>query len=206
MINAIIKELDKYPNNKPIYADELFKLVTAEKLMKREIFNVYLARLAQRGMIARHEKGVYFKPVRTVFGNTKLNRLTLFQEKFLKTKNGIVGFITGPTFLNRIGLTTQESRLFYIATNQVENAYTDQKANVFITKAPMDVDDTNYKYYQLLFALRDIEKYHFDIDQPYKILSEYIEENKLDYRLLLKYAGKLENQGVLCKLALIALV
>jgi hypothetical protein len=160
--------------------------------------------LVKKGTLARHQRGIYYKPVSTIFGMSKLNQITILEQKYIRTPNGVVGFITGPSFLNRIGITNQESKLIYVATKGITNTFTDLKNKAFVKKAPDDLDETNSIYYQLLFALSDYEKYPIDVDQPLKVFNEYIRKNSLDYKLLLSYAGKISNQNILKKLAMVA--
>lgn len=206
MIDTIREALNHYPQNTPINTTDLFDYIQSKQTMRRDVFNVYLARLVKKGTLARHQRGIYFKPVLTVFGISKLNQIAILEQKYIRTHDGVVGFITGPTFLNRIGITTQEPKSIYIATRGIINSFTDIKNKAFIKKAPDDLNETNSIYYQFLFALSDYEKYPIDVDQPLVVFSEYIRKNNLDFKLLLGYAGKMSNQNVLNKLAQVAQV
>jgi len=204
MIDTILSALNYYPQNTPISTADLFDIVQSKQSMQKDVFNVYLARLVKKGVLARHHRGIYYKPISTVFGYSKLSQNTLLEQKYIRTREGIVGFITGPTFLNRIGITTQEPKLIYIATKGIPNTFSDPKMNAFIKKAPSDLDEANSIYYQFLFALLDYEKYPIDVDQPLVVFSEYIKKNNLDYKILLGYAGKMSNRNILIKLAQVA--
>lgn len=204
MIDTILEALNYYPQNTPISTTDLFDYIQSKQAIRKDIFNVYLARLVNKGTLARHQRGIYYKPVSTIFGMSKLNQITILEQKYIRTPNGVVGFITGPSFLNRIGITNQEPKLIYVATKGITNTFSDLKNKAFIKKAPDDLDETNSIYYQLLFALSDYEKYPIDVDQPLTVFNEYIRKNNLDYKFLLSYAGKMSNQNVLKKLAMIA--
>ncbi|MBZ5857544.1 DUF6088 family protein [Flavihumibacter profundi] len=75
-----------------------------------------LSRLVQTGEIVRVEKGKYYKPRQTRFGTLRPSEnevVKMVTEKGSQT----IGYITGITLYNKLGLTTQVSNVLVIARN-----------------------------------------------------------------------------------------
>ena len=75
-----------------------------------------LSRLVAAGKIVRLSKGQFFKPEKTEFGLLQPIEFQIVKE-LLEGKNKIVGYITGVSIYNKLGLTTQVSNTIQIGTN-----------------------------------------------------------------------------------------
>ena len=116
------------------------------------------------------------------------------------------GYVTGAKLFNLMGLTTQVPRNTDIATNACpnNNKYEIDKYNVVIRKPKIKVTNDNYMYLQLLDILANNDRIHVEVQNEEEILYNYIEEYKLDFEKLLKYARETNNKKALNKLWVLA--
>ena len=96
------------------YVAERLLLDTA---MVKKTVNVNMARLEKEGQIMRLTKGIYCRRVKTAFGYYTPDKETLFCKQLLRKENEIIGYETGLSALNRIGLVSQMPKRRCIATN-----------------------------------------------------------------------------------------
>lgn len=86
------------------YVAEQLQLETAT--VKKTV-NVNMARLEKEGQIVRLTKGIYCRKVKTAFGYYTPDKETLFCKQLLRNENEVIGYETGLSALNRIGLVSQ---------------------------------------------------------------------------------------------------
>jgi len=115
-----------------------------------------LSRLTQSGKIVRVEKGKYYKPRNTRFGTLRPAESEIIKTLTVKN-NQVVGYLTGITLYNQLGLTTQVSNTLVIARNsrlpvKEINGYKIR----FITKT-FKFKKEDIFLLQLLDAIRDIK-------------------------------------------------
>ena len=96
------------------YVAKQLHLETAE--VKKTV-NVNMARLEKEGQIMRLTKGVYCRKVKTAFGYYTPDKEILFCKQLLRDENEVIGYETGLSALNRIGLVSQMPKKRCIATN-----------------------------------------------------------------------------------------
>ncbi len=72
----------------------------------KPITNVTLKRLADRGLIERFQKGVYYRAKQTAFGKARPREELLEAQLLTCRGNEIIGYETGFSLMNKIGLTT----------------------------------------------------------------------------------------------------
>ena len=75
-----------------------------------------LNRMVEKGIITKLSKGRYYKPRKTIFGQLKPSPEEIVKD--LLTKDGkAIGYLTGYSVFNQLGLTTQISNIIEIGTN-----------------------------------------------------------------------------------------
>ena len=203
-MKRILEYLKKYNVNTPIYIDEVYLALNNELNIQRKVFNVYITRIEKRGIIKRFKRGVYYIPIETPFGMSKLNNRELVFNHYVMNSKETLGFITGPTFLNKIGVTTQEPNLTYIASKAVKNNRRDLKNKIFLRKAPSVLNKDNARYFQLLNALEDLDKYNVDVNDAYQHLNEYVKQSDLRFEDILKFAKYYKGNALYKKIGRIA--
>lgn len=209
---AFINDLiNKIPAGSPIFTTEITSIVVKELHLDlnraRKIVNTSLNRLKGTS-IENFRKGIYYKPKVTVFGKTPLNPTQIIFKRYVAQENEIVGYETGASFLQKLGLTTQLSKNYYIATNLVNHKGNkiDNELKVVLRKPKVTIDKNNVKYLQVLDAVENKDRITVDASNPLKIINDFIEQNYLDFKLLVALASTKYPKEVLARLIKIAQV
>jgi predicted transcriptional regulator of viral defense system len=164
----------------------------------KPIINVTLKRLADKGVIERFQKGVYYRVKQTAFGKTRPSDEFLEAQLLTRRGNEIIGYETGHSLMNRIGLTTLVPKKREIATN----AYRKNINSRFIIarKPAITVNSNNFRYLQFLDVVRDLPEAHVDTENPRRLLHAFAEKNELDTVKTLAYARQHYPQKTLLNL------
>lgn len=104
--------LEMFGKNEPIFLSDIRYEDYSDIWLKKE-----LAKLCDSGQVIRYERGIYYIPVKTPFGNSILNPNRIIERKYLSEKGNRIGFYTGITALQQAGLSTQMSNIPEIQTN-----------------------------------------------------------------------------------------
>lgn len=206
----IMGNIEGVPFGVPIYTQEVAKnlaLAFDIDLKKAKgLVNVNLKRIADKSDLERYQKGIYYKAKATPFGRTKLNPGLLAHNAYVKRGGKVIGYETGPSFLNRIGLASQLTKHTYFATNVFKHngSRTDEDKKAIIRKPPETVNEGNYKYLQLLDAIENKDKVTIDALHPERIVLKYIADNELDFAKIVAFAAKSYKKEVLLQLGDIA--
>lgn len=114
-----------------------------------------LSRLASKGIIKRFEKGKYFKPKEGAFGAVPLQENQII-ESIIKDNGILTGYLTGSAAYNKMGLTTQMSNEYTIATYEFRKPYQKGRIKARFVKTYCDITESNIPLLQLLDAFKDI--------------------------------------------------
>ena len=115
-----------------------------------------LSRLTKKGVITRLARGKYYKPQQSKFGNSRpresavINALTIRQNKR-------IGYLTGLSVYNQLGLTSQVSNTLVIATANPLQPKNIEGYKVKYVRRNTSFLDEDIPLLQLLDALRDIK-------------------------------------------------
>ncbi len=147
-----------------------------------------LERLLKKGVIRKMSKGLFYKPILSIFGELQPND----EEKlkpYLFKKGKRVAYITGASLYNQMHLTTQMAFKLKIASDRrinVNKGYIKAKS----VKSYAEVTEDNYQVLGLLDALKDIK--HIPDCSPsdaVKLLSLRIgEKDKAEISVIIQYA------------------
>ena len=136
----------------PIFTEDIYNYATKiyreeYKKINRQVLNQYIKRIidAEKN-IERHQKGIFYKAKNTPFGNKPLNDRILIQKTYMFEHTEIIGFETGPSYAQKIGLTTQLPKMTYIMTNKIKNKRIDNNKNLVLMGAKANITKENYKY------------------------------------------------------------
>jgi predicted transcriptional regulator of viral defense system len=120
-----------------------------------EAMAAILSRLAAKGIIRRFEKGKYFKPQEGMFGEVPL-KTDQIVESLIKENGHLIGYVTGAVAYNNMGLTTQISNEYTIATYQFRKPIQKGRVKARFVKAYCGITEVNIPQLQLLDAIKDI--------------------------------------------------
>lgn len=146
-----------------------------------------------------YQKGIYYRTTETAFGEIGINKEQLIADKYLLPD---IGYETGPAVLHRMGLTTQMPRERLLATNTAKNCMrADKKLGVVIRPPKVEVTAGNKAYLQTLDVLDMMGRTPVDEKQPYFVVAKHIQEQKLQYDILLALADHYYHQNTVLQLA-----
>ena len=152
----------------------------------KPLTNVTLKRLADKGLIERFQKGVYYRARQTVFGTARPSE-ELIEAQLLTRRGGeIIGYETGFSLMNKIGLTTLVPAKREIATNAYRRNVGDR--SIVVKKPVVTVNAKNFRYLQFLDVIRDLPKAHVDTENPRALLRAFAKSTELDTVKALTYA------------------
>lgn len=208
----VLEYIEQYPEDEPIFIEDIKKYVIqqCENNNKKESVlrnvNVILNRLKNEGIIKVEYKGVYYKPIISMFGEVPLNTNKLRKLKYLEDKDGnIKGYIVGAKLFNKLGLTTLVPNVTDIVTNECKyHKQYDERLRTYITKPKIEITNENYRYLQFIDILDNKDNIHIEAKNADEILYRIIEECKLDFEKIIKYARETNNRKVLDKLFILA--
>ncbi len=207
-VDYIKKEIEKYNYGDPIYISQLTEqfsrdfMIDSEQAQKK--ISVIFARLRKNENLKLrfYRKGIYYKTKDTVFGEIGIKKSILIENKYLINNSG---YISGLSFLNMIGLSTQIPAKFSITSNRIKNSVRyDDTLDVYVYSPKITINSENIKYLQLLDCISILEKSPVDVENPHKIIMDYVVLNDLDFKKMLGYAYLCYGQNVVNTLAKIA--
>lgn len=209
----ITKYVDKVAAGVPIYTEDTAKVVamhfSTDPEQARKVVNVTFKRLIGCNEVTeliRFQKGIYYKPKKTAFGRSLLNPMQIVMENYVRKGNNEFGYETGASLLNKLGLTTQIPKYRYFATNRC-NRYgdnVDEKLKIVLRKPVTVVNATNRAYLQILDALQNKDKTTIDAVDAQERLTNFVEQNNLDFRKLIAFAQKYYGREVILRVAELA--
>ncbi len=123
----------------------------------REAVIKALNRLAASGRIAKLSKGKFYKSESTPFGNLEPDRYQIVKD--ILEKNGrIVGYLTGLSIYNQLGLTTQVSNTLQIGKNEVRPKFKRGNYTIAVIRQKNTITKDNIPLLQVLDAMRYIKQ------------------------------------------------
>ncbi|UKI14062.1 MAG: hypothetical protein L6V85_08120 [Clostridiales bacterium] len=97
----------------------------------------------------RYQKGIYYKTVHTPFGVAGIDTTELIKRTYLVNGDDVIGYESGPSYMNKIGLTTQMPNMTYIVTTRTRYTTEDKKTeyillNLLFKSIEIITDTCNY--------------------------------------------------------------
>ena len=208
----VLEYIEQYPEDEPIFIEDIKMHIiqkcedeTKQENVLKNI-NVNLNRIKNEGIIKAEYKGVYYKPIITMFGEMGLDKKKLMQLKYLEDREGnIKGYIVGAKLFNKLGLTTLVPNVTDIVTNECKyHKQYDKKLRAYITKPKIEITNENYRYLQFIDILVNKDNINIEAQNENEILYSIIEECDLKFEKIIKYARETNNKKVMDKLFVLA--
>ena len=124
---------------------------------KKEAVIKALNRMVVSGKIAKLAKGKYYKPESTPFGNLEPNQFQVVKD-LLEEDGKVIGYLTGYSVFNQLGLTTQVSNTIQIGRNEIRPALKRDRYTIKFIKQKNTITKEYVPLLQLLDAIRYIKK------------------------------------------------
>lgn len=180
----------------PLYTNEIYEYVKSKSPdTDKATFNMTLQRYEKSNpYFMRYQKGIYYRTVYTPFGLAGINMTELIKRKYLVNGNEVIGYESGPSYMNKIGLTSQMPNMTYIVTSKTRYTTEDKKHGLYLIKPVFPVNRDNYRYLQLLDMIDNKMKVKMEADNYQEILRKQIDTFSLSFERLIGYAQYYNNK------------
>lgn len=150
--------MENYGYNEPIFLNDLAIEGLSDNAVRQSV-----KRLVASGFLERYDNGIYYIPKRDgLLGKSYLDPSMVIMRRYVQNKSEIYGYLTGISFANQLGLTTQMPAVIEIVTNREASngrMITVGSQRVRIKKPAITVRDSNAELLQLLDTIGQAEKY-----------------------------------------------
>ena len=177
--------LEIFGKNEPIFLSDIHYEDYSDIWLKKK-----LAKLCESNQVIRYERGIYYIPVKTPFGNSILNPNRIIERKYLSEKGNRIGFYTGITALQQAGLSTQMSNIPEIQTDNENSKLRRVKVGnqeVILRKSRVKIDNDNIFVLQFLEMMNSTSSGYFD-DERKAVIKSWIRKCNISQELVTKYA------------------
>lgn len=170
--------LENYGYNEPIFLNDLQIDNLSNNAVRQSV-----KRLLASGFLERYDNGIYFIPKQDGLLDKKyLDPLLVVMRKYVQSKTETFGYVTGVTFINQLGLTTQLPATIEIVTNKEStNGRTIMVGNqkVRIKKTTFPISEKNVELLQFLDCVAQAEKYtEFPIEETVDTMLSYVKKKQ----------------------------
>ncbi len=160
--------------------------------MSDENLRYHLKKLTDDGVICRFDVGVYYFPKANILGETMtLSADTVAVHKYIKRKEKRIGYYSGYTLANRMGLSSQVPFTEEITSNFAPapvRKLTIKNRKYILRRPAVEITEENVQVLQFLDCLKDIEKCaEEDLDVCGKILSKYAADHRITKNMIDKF-------------------
>jgi len=124
---------------------------------KREATIKALNRLVSAGKIVKLAKGKYYKSEKTPFGVLQPSQSQIVKD-LLEDKGKLIGYLTGYSIYNQLGLTTQVSNTIQIGRNEIRPSTKRGRYIISFIKQKNTITKENIPFLQVLDAIKYIKK------------------------------------------------
>lgn len=156
MLKAYLME--NYGYNEPIFINELSIDGLSQNAVRQSV-----KRLTAIGFLERYDNGIYYIPrFDGLLGKSYLDPTEVIMRKYVENKSDKYGYVTGLSFANQLGLTTQMPAMIEIVTNRESTngrIITLGNQRVRVKSSPIIVSESNAELLQLLDSVGQAERY-----------------------------------------------
>lgn len=183
--------IENYGYNEPIFLNEL-----SIEGMSKNALRQAIKRLNKSGFLKRYDNGIYYIPKSSgVLSTSYLDPLKVITYKYIENEKDKYGYLTGLSFANQLGLSTQMSSVIEIVSNNEATRgriVTIGNQKVKVEKPNIEVTNENASLLQLLDMISSAEKYsELSEEETYDVLKKYIKDNKFSKKQLIDASSSL---------------
>jgi len=170
--------MENYGYNEPIFLNDLSIEGLSENAVRQSV-----KRLVANGFLERYDNGIYYIPKQGgLLGKSYLDPFLVIMRKYVQNKSETYGYVTGISFANQLGLTTQMPAVIEVVTNrEATNGRMIMVGNlkVRIKKPSVTISDSNADILQLLDSIGQAEKYtELPLDETIDTMISYIKKKR----------------------------
>lgn len=180
--------LKNYSPGEPIFYKDISIGSSADSMRHQ------FAMLLKTGKIAKYGNGTFFLPKKSLLGGEPfISTDAVVFSKYISRKDGIIGYYSGLTFANQLGVTYQVPVVKEIVSNNCSSNARKIALNgreYQIRKPKFKVTDENHKVLQLLSFLENYRKYtDYESGDASEKVRAYTKSNGITQEQLFKHAG-----------------
>lgn len=185
--------LNLYGYNEPILYNEINYKNYSRPWLQKELIS-----LCEQGRLMRFEKGIYYIPSVTMLGVSRMDAKKVIKKKYIDNGKDIIGYYSGVTFLNMLGLSTQVPNVAEIYTNN-ENSRIRKtpvgSQKVILRKSRKKVSRDNVAVLSFLELMNFTDAKFYD-NEKIEIVKQYIENNGITQEDILEYAPSFPDKAM----------
>ena len=177
--------LDTYGRNEAILSHEIAFQGYSAPWIKKALKN-----LCDEGKVVRFQRGVYYIPEDTPLGRGRLDPRKVIAKKYICDGSGIIGYFSGLTFLNMLGLSSQMPNVLELYTNKEPSRVREVPVGsqrVLLRRARTAIDSDNAATLSFLELMNFTDAAFYDAGKK-KTVAAYIEDNGITRSSIAKYA------------------
>lgn len=170
--------MENFGYNEPIFLNDLSVAGLSENAVRQSV-----KRLVAGGFLERYDSGVYYIPKKGgLLDKSYLDPSLVIIRKYVQNKFETYGYVTGISFANQLGLTTQIPAVIEVVTNRESTngrIITVGNLKVRVKKPAVTVSDSNAELLQLLDSIGQAEKYtELPMKETIDILISYVKQKR----------------------------
>jgi hypothetical protein len=127
-----------------------------DEVNQREAVIKALNRMVASGKLMKVSRGKYYKPENTPFGQLHPSESQIVKD-LLEDNGKVVGYLTGYSVFNQLGLTTQVSNTIQIGRNQMRSGLKRGKYTISFISQKNTITKENTPLLQILDAIRYVK-------------------------------------------------
>ncbi len=131
--------------------------VVLGEVTNREAVIKALNRLVEKGVIKKLSRGKYYKPEVTVYGSVLPVQAQIVKD-LMESNGKVIGYLTGYSVYNELGLTTQVSNTIQIGSNDVRPAFKRDRYTISFIQQKNPINKRNIPMLQVLDSIRYIRE------------------------------------------------
>jgi len=124
---------------------------------KAEAIIKSLNRMVVSGKLKKISKGRFYKPEKTPFGELEPSEYQVAKD-LLEKDNKVIGYLTGLSIYNKLGLTTQISNTIQIGRNNIRPSLIRGKYKISFILQKNTINKKNIPFLQLIDAIKYFKK------------------------------------------------
>ena len=187
--------LYEYLKNNYIFGEPIFQNDIKIDGITDANLRYHIKKLTDDGVICRFEDGIYYFPKTNIVGEKQeLSAENVAIHKYIMRKGNHIGYYSGYTLANRMGLSHQVPFTEEITSNfapaQVREI-TIKNRKYIVRRPTIEITDENAKVLQFLECLKDIEKCaEEELEICGQILTKYAIDNSITKQDVDRFIGK----------------
>jgi len=152
IIDIVHNRIDRLPKGHVFtYIDILDEVNAREAVIKA------LNRMVASGKLMKFSRGKYYKPENTPFGQLQPSEAQIVKD-LLEDHGKLIGYLTGYSVFNQLGLTTQVSNTIQIGRNQIQSGLKRGRYTISFIKQKNTITKENTPLLQILDSIRYIKR------------------------------------------------